>query len=59
MPLYLQSIGFSVFFIGLLEGVASGVALAHGWSAFTALFALYAVSTKSVATAISRSVYTR
>ncbi|GAA4039115.1 MFS transporter [Hymenobacter glaciei] len=26
MPLYLQSIGFSVFFIGLLEGVAEAVA---------------------------------
>ena len=26
MPLYLQSIGFSVFFIGLREGVAEGVA---------------------------------
>ena len=59
MPLYLQSIGLSVFFIGLLEGVASGFALAHGWFAFAALFALYAVSTKSVATAVSRSVYTR
>ena len=26
MPLYLQSIGFSVFFIGLLEGVVEAVA---------------------------------
>ena len=26
MPLYLQSIGFSVFFIGLLERVAEAVA---------------------------------